>query len=118
MQMFSFDASTARAVTRFESRFVITPLVRSMKGPVHVQCARLESNGLIGNHPAVAPQLFLVVEGSGWVRGEEKRAREITAGQAVFWKAGESHETGTAEGLSAIIIEGDGVYPSESMKSI
>jgi hypothetical protein len=36
--------------------------------------------------------------------------RFLTSG-AVFWQAGEEHETKTEAGLTALIIEGDGLEP-------
>ena len=35
----------------------------------------------------------------------------IEAGEAAFWQAGEEHETKTEAGLTALIIEGDGLEP-------
>lgn len=111
MQMFRFDATVARPIDRFESRFGISPVVRSAEG-VQVGCAHLHADGLIGFHEATVPQLFLVVAGGGWVRGAESERTPIRAGQAAFWTAGEWHESGTTSGLTAILVEGPGVSPA------
>ncbi len=59
----------------------------------------VQPNGVIGLHQVVGLQLFLVVQGEGWVRGTESTRTVIQAGQAVFWENGEWHETGTETGL-------------------
>jgi len=51
------------------------------------------------------PQLFLVVQGEGWVRGESPETRSITTGYAAFWEKDEWHESGTESGMTAIVIE-------------
>jgi quercetin dioxygenase-like cupin family protein len=76
---------------------------------VQVACFRLAPGGRIGRHPASVPQLLAVVEGSGWVSGADGEAHAIGPGEAVWWETGEEHETWTDDGLTAIVIEGDGV---------
>lgn len=71
---------------------------------------RLGPGGSIGYHQASAPQLFAVVEGTGWTAcGPDRRREPISAGGAVAWDVGEWHEVGSDEGLVAIVIEGAGV---------
>ncbi len=87
------------------------PLARGV--PVQAACFRLASGGRIARHPASVPQILAVVAGSGWVSGSDGREEPIEAGIAVFWETGESHETRTDDGLTAIILEGEGVRPFE-----
>jgi hypothetical protein len=70
-----------------------------------IQYAYLEPNGLIGYHAATVPQLFLVVQGEGWGRGQAPERTRVQAGQRVYWEDGEGHEAGTGTGMTAIIIE-------------
>ena len=100
---FRFDAELGRHVTSFGSDFVISRVFHS--ADLHVGCMRLAPGGLIGMHPATNPQLLAVVEGEGWIRGEDGPKMAISAGAAVFWDQGEMHETGTDSGLVAIVIE-------------
>jgi hypothetical protein len=51
------------------------------------------------------PQLFLVVQGEGWVRGQAPERTRIQAGQGAYWEEGEGDEAGTETGMTAIIIE-------------
>ena len=110
--LFRFDAGTARPITHFDSRFALSPLLRTAGGEMQIVCAYLEAGDGIGYHQAVEPQLLLVVVGAGWVRGESPERAPIEAGQAAFWTAGEWHETGTDTGLTAIILEGPSVSPA------
>ena len=66
---------------------------------------RLAAGGLVGWHQASGPQLLAVVEGEGWTRGNDAARTAISAGDAVFWEAGEWHETGSEAGLVALVIE-------------
>lgn len=73
------------------------------------------ANGVIGEHPASCPQLLVVVNGQGWVRGESGEDVPVTVGDAVFWSEGEMRKTHTVTGLTAIIIEADGLDPARYM---
>jgi quercetin dioxygenase-like cupin family protein len=90
---------------------VLSPLTPPLaQGPsVQAACFRLAPGGRIGRHPASAPQLFAVVEGSGWVSGADGEVHALGAGEAVWWETGEEHETWTDDGLTAIVIEGEAV---------
>lgn len=62
---------------------------------------------MVGYHQAVVPQLLLIVEGEGFVRGETDDYINVQRGEAVFWNQGEWHETKTDTGLTAIVIESE-----------
>ncbi|HEX6270238.1 MAG TPA: hypothetical protein VFZ43_08390 [Anaerolineales bacterium] len=83
-----------------------------------VNCAYLDTGGVIGYHQATLPQLFLVVQGKGWVRGEAADRIPIKTGQAAYWERGEWHESGTESGMTAIIIEGSKFDPGELMPTV
>jgi hypothetical protein len=52
-----------------------------------------------------------VVDGAGWVSGDDGTRRPIAAGEAVAWAAGEEHETSSDRGLTAIVIESPELRP-------
>ena len=66
----------------------------------------LAAGGVIGAHPAASRQLFVVLRGQGWVRTETERA-DLGPGEAVLWEPGEWHESGTDEGMSVLVVEGE-----------
>ncbi len=78
----------------------------------------LENNGVIGYHQAIVPQLLLIVNGEGYVRNEIEDYYKIQAGDAVFWKKDEWHETKTDSGLTAIVIESEELNPSLFMSLV
>lgn len=66
-------------------------------------------------HQASGAQLFAVVEGDGWIRGQEGERTRIASGDAVFWEAGEWHETGTDAGLVALVVESPSLVAGEQL---
>jgi quercetin dioxygenase-like cupin family protein len=88
-------------------RVTIAPL--TPPGPVQAAVFRFAQNGRIVRHPATAPQILAVLEGSGSVSGEDGEPQPIRAGEAVFWSAGEVHEASSDEGMTALILEGEGL---------
>ena len=65
----------------------------------------VEANGLIGRHASPVSQLFIVIEGEGWVQGESEEKIQLQKGEAVFWEKGESHVCGSQNGLTAVVIQ-------------
>ena len=91
--------------------------IAHLTAEAHVHCMYLGPGGRIGYHQASLPQLFLVVQGEGWVRGESPERVSIAAGRAAFWEKGEWHESGTATGMTAIVIESGTLSPAEFMSA-
>ena len=79
---------------------------------------RLPPDGLVGLHQASGPQLLAVVEGEGWFRGRGEERTRISAGEAIFLNAGEWHETGTENGLVAIVVESPHLIEGENLGSV
>jgi len=105
VRVFDFGAEHGRRVTKHASDFTISRLAHT-RG-LHVGCMRLGPGGVVGYHRAATHQILAVVEGVGWTRGEGSGRIPVVAGQAVYWQPGEWHETGTDDGLVAIVVEGD-----------
>ena len=118
LKLYRFDASLARPIEQYGSLGAgIVPLLKTNEA-LTVVCIRLDANGVLGRHPAIHNQLFLVVDGAGEVSGEDMYSHPISAGQAAFWRAGEMHETRTRHGLTAIVIEGETVQPAAWMTTL
>ena len=77
--------------------------------PVQAAIFRVGPGGRIVRHPATYSQILAVLEGSGEVSGADGAGEPIAAGEAVFWRAGEEHETTSRAGLTALIVEGEGL---------
>jgi quercetin dioxygenase-like cupin family protein len=80
---------------------------RRLAKEAHVVVIEVGPGGVVGRHPAVVAQLYVVVRGSGWVSGGEGGREPIGAGEAVLWEAGEEHESGSDQGMTAIVVEAD-----------
>ena len=116
MERFRFDsevAFTPRDEPSLLEEVTIAPLSSPIfaSAPFQVAVFRFAAGGRLVRHPATYPQILAVLEGSGEVSGEAGMGEAIEAGEAVFWHAGEEHETKTASGLTALIIEGEGLEP-------
>ena len=114
MERLSFGADIA-FTTREDllDGVTVAPLTPPLAAGAPVQAAifRLAAEGRIARHPATVPQILAVLEGTGRVSGADGEFQPIAAGEAVFWVAGEEHETQTEDGLTALVLEGDGLQP-------
>ena len=115
MKIFRFDAQIGREIHQYESLNVIMSRIVQTSQGAHIGCMQMDAGGVVGYHQAGMPQLFLVVQGEGWVTDESRQRVPIKAGQAAFWTAGEWHESGTDTGMMAIVIETNEMDPSLSM---
>lgn len=59
----------------------------------------------LGRHRALLDQLFVVLDGSGWVAGDDGTRTPLQAGQAALWTAGEEHESGSTDGMRVAVLE-------------
>jgi hypothetical protein len=106
LKLYRFDAEVARAVRQYGSEGLgITPVTRIPVGG-QVVAMWVEPGGQVGAHAAVGPQLFLVVQGAGWVEGADGARAPTHAWQAVYWEDGERHAAGSPGGMGALVIEG------------
>lgn len=115
MKIYRFDRETGTPIDEHGSTAAAISTIASLNEPASVKCIHIEPKGLVGSHPAVNPQLLLVVQGNGYLRGEGAIRTPIKAGQAVHWDRGEWHETSTDSGLVAIVIESATLDPSQYM---
>lgn len=115
MKIYRFDEEVGKQITAFQSKFIMSTVLQS-NGSLHVGCMHLPKNGIVGYHEAVTDQLLVVVQGEGYVCGEDKVKVFIRAGEAAFWRKGENHETSTTTGMMAIVIEGEDIEVNMPMR--
>ena len=114
MERFRFAADVAFAPgEELLHHVTVAPLSPSIShgSPVQAAVFRVAPGGRVARHPAQYPQILAVLDGSGEVSGATGVEEPIEAGDAVFWRAGEAHETKTEVGLTALIIEAEGLEP-------
>ena len=85
----------------------VSARVKRLAPQAHAVVIEIGPGGVVGRHPAVVPQFFVVVSGSGWVSGADGKREPIEAGDAVLWEQGEEHESGSDEGMTALVLEGE-----------
>jgi hypothetical protein len=85
----------------------VSARVRRLAAQAHAVVIEIGAGGVVARHPAVVPQLFVVVRGSGWVSGAGGGHEPIAAGEAVLWEQGEEHESGSDVGMTALVIEAE-----------
>lgn len=122
MQLYHFEQTLSYSLKDFAGKNVDVLRLALILADSTVTCLYFQPGGLINAHPAGIPadriddpdmhgvnQLFLVVQGAGWVRSGDGERVPVNAGQAAFWRAREWHESGSDEGMTVIVIEGDGI---------
>ena len=115
MKIFRFDPEVGQEIEQFGSVKAIIAKVLHLEDKAAISCVYIRPNGKLGHHPAVTPQLLLLVQGDGWIRGETEEKLAVREGQAIFWEQGEWHESGSENGMTAVIIEGINIHPAEHM---
>lgn len=118
MRIFRFDRDVTKQITQYDSQSLFMARIVQLNGQTSVNCMHLEPGGVVGFHQASSNQLFMIVQGSGWVRGEDERRIPLEAGQAAFWETGEWHESGAGDGMLVIVIEGPSVNPDAYMPEL
>jgi quercetin dioxygenase-like cupin family protein len=111
VRLLDFNGGRAFAISGFGSRSATASPLTLPDGDAHVVCLRIGAGGVLGRHPASVGQIFVVVEGEGWVRGPDGERVPVTAGKAVYWEAGEEHESGSDSGMTAIVVEAERLIP-------
>lgn len=82
---------------------MLTPGVHPER--VRVDVMFLEPGASLPRHPAGREQVFYVVSGSGRVAGDDDVEREVSAGWAAVWEAGEQHTSWADTAMTVVIVQ-------------
>ncbi len=104
MHLYEFDRSVAFHNTNAGSDFFIAPFTAPSASNMRVHFFHLDPGGFVGRHPTGVRQAFCVVDGEGWVTGDDDVRVGIRKGQAALWLEGETHAAGTDSGLTAVVV--------------
>lgn len=115
MEFYKFNKNSGKKISKFDSDFIMSRIIQTDK-LTNIGCMHLEENGVVGYHQAVTPQLLLVLNGEGAVRGETDEYFFVGAGDAVFGEKDEWHETKSESGMTAIVIESEELEPALFMQ--
>jgi quercetin dioxygenase-like cupin family protein len=111
VRVFEFRQDSERQVTDWASEGVRASALLKVDVTADISSLRFEAGAALGRHPTGRQQLFAVINGEGWVSGPDGARHAIVAGQAVLWEKGESHESGSAAGMSVIVIQAEHLDP-------
>jgi len=92
-------------VVDFQSRDAGAAELAAGSGAAHIHIVHIAAGGEIGPHVAGFGQLFLCLEGSGWVAAADDERISISRGQVAYVARGERHSKGSTDGLHALIIQ-------------
>lgn len=105
IRIFSFDAGQALPIEHYASIGASSVDLAHGSGAAHAYAIHFEPGGSIGPHPAGFDQLFLVVQGSGWVVGADGVRLAVDHGCGAFIPNGEVHSKGSEAGMLAVMIQ-------------
>jgi len=74
-------------------------------GEAHAYLLHFDAGGAIGRHEAGYGQLFVVVQGRGWVSGQDDVRTEVSTGDVVLFQRGEHHDKGSDTGMTAVMVQ-------------
>ena len=115
MKIYRFDIEVGKEIEQFGSVKAIISKVVNLESEAVVNVAYIRPMERIISQQAAASQLFMLVEGEGWVRSESDEIFPVQEGQAMYWEKDEWHESGSENGMTAVIIEGVNFDPAKLM---
>lgn len=112
MKFFRFDKEIGFPIKQYDSQAANFIKIFRNKQETSVGFIQIEAGGVVGYHQASVEQLFIIVQGAGWVTGTDCKRIPITNGEGVIWKEGEWHESGSESGMLALVIESESIDTS------
>ncbi|MEI2466608.1 cupin [Niallia taxi] len=106
-KIMSFNKLTGKEIGNYQSMSAYYTKIMRTDKPVNIGIIHIESGGLVGYHEAPVAQAFIVMEGKGWIKGADKLEQAIQSGEGVLWEKGEGHESGSEEGMTVLVLQGE-----------
>lgn len=114
IRLLHFGKDQAKAIEAYESFGAYSSELAHGNGEVHTYVIHFRPGGAVGPHPAGFDQVFLVVQGSGWVAGSDGVRHSVVEGCAAFVPTGELHSKGSETGMLAVMIQASNLRPLEA----
>jgi quercetin dioxygenase-like cupin family protein len=105
IRIVDFTHQHARAIEQFAASGASSVDLAHGTGESHAYAIYFVPGGAIGPHPAGFDQLFLVVQGSGWVAGEDGIRLRVGTNCGAFVPKGEVHSKGSETGMLALMVQ-------------
>lgn len=105
IRLVDFTAPRARAIEEFAASGASSVDLAHGTGESHAYAIHFAPGGVVGPHPAGFDQLFLVVQGSGWIAGADGVRIRISTNCGAFVPTGEVHSKGSETGMLALMVQ-------------
>jgi quercetin dioxygenase-like cupin family protein len=105
ISLIRFDQTHSQSIELFSSLRAASVELAHGSGESHVYAVHIAPGGEIGPHPAGFDQLFLVVQGAGWVAGRDGNRQAVATNVGAFIPTGELHSKGSDSGMVAIMAQ-------------
>ncbi|MCM3251926.1 cupin domain-containing protein [Priestia aryabhattai] len=116
MKIYKFSKKHGEKVEKYQSHLATYVKMAQANEAATIGYMYIEGEGTVGYHEAPIAQLFIVVEGEGWVTGENRKRIPIRRGEAALWGKGEWHTSGSETGMTAIVIQSEALHPEAFME--
>src|SRR5262249_28415339 len=114
MRLLPATGAAWEVIEQYASRGATTTRLADGSGEAHVHLLRIAAGGIIDRHEAGFGQLWIVVEGRGWVAGDDGQRRQVRAGDVAFFDRGEDHSKGSDSGMTVVMVQVYDLVPSSS----
>ncbi|WP_235864042.1 cupin [Sutcliffiella halmapala] len=88
MKILDFSKEIGSSIGNYNSISAFYSKIMKTQEPTNIGLIHIDQGGVVGYHEAQVPQLFIFVQGEGWVEGEENQRKLLKKGQGVFGKKG------------------------------
>ena len=105
MKIFRIDSDNEYEITEHGSTSVFVSSFVDIDRSASIHWMHFDPRGLIGRHSLTSPQIFLIVEGEGWVKSDNPEPIPVMKGDGVFWETGDWQEAGSDSGMTVILME-------------
>ncbi|MFL0569978.1 cupin domain-containing protein [Priestia megaterium] len=116
MKIYKFSKEHGKKVEKYQSHLATYVKMSQTNEAAIIGFMYIDGEGTVGYHQAPISQLFIVVEGEGWVTGENQKRIPIKRGEAALWEKGEWHTWGSETGMTAIVIQLEELHPETFME--
>ncbi|MGH7686778.1 MAG: cupin domain-containing protein [Candidatus Dormibacteria bacterium] len=109
MRLLHLAQTATVEVTSYGSKAAGYAAIARLSGQAVVGVVRLNEHGQLGRHEAAAPQIAVVLAGSGQSSGADGEVVKVGPGDAIVWDSGEEHETKCDTPMVLLILETEAV---------
>jgi hypothetical protein len=115
MKIYHFDPEVGQEHEQFGSVKAIIARVLQLDNRAEINAVYLHPGEHLSVQQVMSQQLFLLVDGAGWVKNKSGEKKTVRQGQAIFWGESELPESGTESGMTAVIIGNIDIDPVKLM---